>query len=249
MRQRIWWNCLLGAALGTVLAGGNCLAAFTSNFETDPIGSPPAGWTISGTNGSTATANVALEGGANQFLAYRDLASAIRTVAARTDGPEASGFLEFDVRFNQGIDSEMNVLLNMDPVGANVIQLQWFHNFYNTNLPLRFRAVLDGYQSDFLSENFPIGSWETIRVEFVATGTTPSSSRGIFTVNWDGVTITNSYKSHGFSGQLLINQLSLSQTGPDATTASVDFDNIQFIPEPSAAVLLALGAVPFWRRR
>jgi hypothetical protein len=253
MRQRTLWNCLFGAALGIVLAGGNCPAAFTSNFESDTVGAPPAGWIITGTNGTTSTANVASESG-NQFLAIRDFDAGLAANARHNDQREKSGFLQFDIRFNQGVFSPsgaaflVGLLGNTDGNPNNSffepVRLEFLHPFGNTNLPMTLRIQGDGFTT--VTNDFPIGSWQTIRVDFYSAGN--GVPRGFYTFTWDGITTNGFYNDQGqanlFIGALQFGGFSFFPSDE----YSVDIDNVQFIPEPGAAALF-LGAVMCVLRR
>src|ERR1043166_5921855 len=150
----------LAAAGGWLLiSGAACSAAFRDNFQTDTVGAPPVGWVISGTNGTTSTANVSSEGGTNSFLALRDSATGINVAASRIDNAtgqyEKAGYLQFDIRFNQNINSEFDLeLLASSASGCctahtlEPIALQWFPGAYNTKLPLLFRTRANGERSE-----------------------------------------------------------------------------------------------------
>src|ERR1041385_8296271 len=105
-----------------VISGAVCSAAFRENFQDDTVGLPPTPlWTIGGANGTTATGNVATDG-ANKFLALRDFASGTDVTARRSDFGgglyEAAGYLQFDIRFNQGIDSSFGIELFASKFGV-----------------------------------------------------------------------------------------------------------------------------------
>jgi hypothetical protein len=252
-----------GLAFGVawlLIQGNGALASFTEDFEGQTVGAAPSGWSIAGTNGTTSTANVASESG-NQFLALRDLSAVDALSLGRLDVPidssrETAGYLQFDIRFNQGINSELKLIPYASKAGycgycLQPIELGWYHNFNNTNLPLIFRsrgngggappADPNGYGT--ISGSFPIGTWETIRVEFTSSGGLP---RGTYSVIWNGTTNNYLYLNQG---DLSINSSPLALGyiafgfSPDVSTASIDLDNILFIPEPSALAMCAAGTM------
>lgn len=249
----------LVAVGGVFIIGGTiCSAAFRENFQDDTAGAPPTpGWTItSGTNGTTVTANVATEG-TNQFLALRDFSSVNSATESRQDNVsgkyEKAGWLQFDIRINQGINGAAFMVLlkgstfpysgsNYQPIG-----LSFFHNAYSTNYPDLYLQA-SGSPGSTITNKFPIGSWQTIRIDFASMG--GGTPRGIFTVNWNGMTTTNSYLDQGANG-LAIDQLQFTTVGGNANSLNIDIDNIQFIPEPTAAALVAvvIGLGALNRRR
>src|ERR1051326_8330565 len=81
-----WINLRILAVtcVALVSSGAICSAAFADNFQFDTVGAPPAGWTLGGTNGTTATENVAAEG-ANSFLALRNTSGSTAIGASRQD--------------------------------------------------------------------------------------------------------------------------------------------------------------------
>jgi len=265
-----WFNLkTLAVAFGAfVVSGFVCSAAFTDNFQFDTVGAPPSGWTLSGTNGTTATENVAAEG-ANNFLALRNTSGSTAIGASRSDvvtgTSETSGFLQFDIRFNQGIaGADLQMILFASKAGycsscLQPIQLDFFHGAYNTNNPLLFTSrgnngypPADPNAGAAITNNFPIGSWQTIRVDFYSNGPDPSQPRGTYTVSWNGITNSYYYLNQGdlFSNpnSIALDKLYIA-TDTAPTSESVDIDNIQFIPEPSAAMLLMAGGLLLWRRR
>ena len=250
-------KAMIVAGAMLMVSGAIASAAFSDNFQNDTVDAPPPGWTISGTNGTTATANVALEFGTNKFLALRDSATGINVAASRIDNAtgqyEKAGYLQFDIRFNQNINSEFDLeLLASSSSGCctahtlEPIDLQWFPGAYNTNLPLLFRTRSNG-DYPLVTNNFPIGTWQTIRIDFVSRVGTP---RGTYTIGWNGVTNGYLYLDQGVNANnLAIDDVSFFFAGPDVTTASIDIDNIQFIPEPSAVLLLGIGGLMLLQRR
>jgi len=252
-------------ALGVLAIGGSaCSAAFSDNFQSGTVGVAPVGWTTTGTNGSTATALLAAEG-TNQFLALRDLTSSTDVVAARSDygggAYETAGSLEFDIRFNQGINAYLVMTLFASKSGycascLQPIDLEFFHNAFNTNTPLLFRsrgngsgyAPADPNAYAVVTNNFPIGSWQTIRVDFVSSGGLP---RGTYSVSWNGITNNYYYLNQGDlsinPNPIAIDRLSITSSG-NASTESVDIDNIRFIPEPSTMMMLGIAGLLLMRR-
>ena len=256
------------ALCGLVFSGVVCSAAFTENFQDDTVGAPPTpNWSLSGTNGTTITENVAAEG-ANYFLALRNTSGTGQNVAARDDvplagGKETSGYLQFDIRFNQGIDTQLGLIMYASKPGVcfscyQPIELDWFHSAFNTNTPLIFRSrgngsgfgVADPNAFAQVTNNFPIGSWQTIRVDFQASGGDP---RGTYSVSWNGITNNYLYLNQNDLGvnssPLAIDQLYFFTAGPNPASESVDIDNIIFIPEPGALALLAIVATLLLRRK
>ncbi len=250
------------------LSGGFCSASFREDFQDDTVGAPPAPfWTLAGTNGATVTENVDAVG-ANKFLALRNTSGSTANVAARDDvplagGKETAGYLQFDIRFNQGIDTQLGLILYASKPGVcfscyQPIELDFFHSAFNTNSPLIFRSRGNG--SGFgvpdpngfaqVTNNFPIGSWQTIRVDFAATGSDP---RGTYSISWNGITNNYLYLNQNDlsvnSSPLAIDRLYFFTAGPNPTSESVDIDNILFIPEPSAIAFLVAGGMLMLRRK
>jgi hypothetical protein len=245
-----------------------CSAVFRNDFQFDTVGAPPVGWTLGGTNGTTITENVAAET-TNRFLALRNTSGSGGNTAARDDvllggGKETKGYLQFDIRFNQGIDTGLSLILYASKAGycfscLQPIELDWFSSAYNPNTPLIFRSrgngsgfgVQDPNAYAAVTANFPIGSWQTIRVDFTSSGSDP---RGTYSISWNGTTNNYLYLNQNDlsvnSSPLALDRLYFFTAGPNPTSESVDIDNIQFIPEPSALALLFAGGVLFlWRRR
>src|ERR1051326_9508943 len=203
-----WFNLKTLAVAFSVLVISRavCSAAFSENFQDDTVGTPPTpSWTLSGTNGTTVTENVAAQG-TNFFLALRNTSGTGQNVAFRDDvppgnGKETSGYLQFDIRFNQGIDTQLGLILYASKAGVcfscqQPKEIDWFHSAFNTNSPLIFRSRGNGAGFGTADPNafaavtgtFPIGSWQTIRVDFRASGGDP---RGTYSISWNG--ITNNY--------------------------------------------------------
>jgi hypothetical protein len=117
--------------------------ASLDTFQSDTVGSQPANWTISGANGTSITGNVASEGGGNHFLAARDTSSSANMSARRIFAGATQGFVRFDIRFNQGVDSATSIEL-FTASGLQPVNLSWFHNANNTSTPLLFRSRGNG---------------------------------------------------------------------------------------------------------
>src|SRR5204863_6899586 len=98
--------------------------------------------------------------------------------------------------------------------------------------------------------NDPIVSWQTIRVDFRASGGVP---RGTYSISWNGITNNYLYLNQNDlsvnSSPLAIDRLYFFTAGPNPTSESVDIDNIQFIPEPGGVMLVGIGGLLLWRRR
>lgn len=236
---------LLVAGLGCVIASGNSLASYTSSFESDTVGSQPAGWTISGANGTTTSANVAQEGN-NRFLAIRDADAAVSLNVAHGDPGEAAGFFEFDIRVNTGFTAEYFVDFTANTF-FSPMRVEFFHNFNNTNNPLIFRNTGNN-QFSFITNNFPIGSWETVRIEFTRLSGS-GNPRGTYSTIWGGITNTVDYRDQG-NNTLQIETVAFAAVNfnPGATF-SFDLDNIQFIPEPSGLLLCSCGVLALFAIR
>lgn len=258
MIQRSFLVRLLGTALGTIIVAGDSFASFTTDFQSDSIGSPPSGWILVGTNSTDATALVAAEG-ANKFLALRDASADLSVLATIQDafGQEKSGYVQFDIRFNQGVTHPgFSATVLGTPDGWpphldswNPIVTSFFHNFHDTNQPLVFRSTGNN-DYNVVTNDFPFGSWQTIRINFSSSGGGPP--RGTYSILWNGITNHEVYLDQGSSS---MNMDALSFGGlpwiPNGTL-SVDIDNILFIPEPGALGLLGgalLLLVPGRRKR
>jgi len=262
---------LAAACAWLLVSDAVCSAAFTENFQDDTVGSAPTpSWTLSGTNGTTITENIAAQG-TNYFLALRNTSGTGQNVAYRNDvppggGKETSGYLQFDIRFNQGIDTALGLILYASKAGyctscQQPIELDWFSSAYNPNTPLIFRSrgngsgygTVDPNAYAQVTNNFPIGSWQTIRVDFRSSGSEP---RGTYSIIWNGITNNYLYLNQNDlsvnSSPLALDQLYFFTAGPNPTSESVDIDNIQFIPEPSTLALMTaymMGLVSWSRGR
>ena len=217
--------------------------AVTDTFEGDAVGSEPAHWVISGDNGTTVTGNVESEAGGNQFLALRDHdterlpdVTGLRNYSPTT----TSGTLRFDIRFNEGFDAELNLRLYSGPYEP--INLQWNSGGYSPTGDLAFHPRGGAY----FTGDFPIGTWETIEVNFAAASS--GATRGTYSVTWNGTTLTQDYLDQG-AYDLAIDRFSIGYQGQSPLHESIDFDNVFFVPEPASAGLLALGGVALLRGR
>jgi hypothetical protein len=212
-------------------------AAFHEDFQDDTAGTAPTptsspfgnpGWASFG--GITVQSE-----GANLFLRETN-----NTAAFLFGQPEAAGRMTFDIRFNQGVNSPLYVDIRAYPYSP--IRLEWFHDQNNTNTPLSFRSVGDS-QYIVMTNDFPIGSWQTVAVDFTSTG--GGLPRGTYWVGWNGITNDYQYLDQGVNG-LAIDSFVISAGG---TTTITDIDNIILIPEPGTLAWIVVSASLIWHRR
>jgi hypothetical protein len=217
--------------------GAPSFAYFHEDFQDDTAGAAPTptsspfgnpGWYP--VNGITVEA----EGG-NLFLRQTN-----NTAAFLFGQPEAAGRMTFDIRINQGVNSPLFVDIRAYPYSP--IRLEWFHDQNNTNTPLYFRSVGDS-QYVVVTNDFPIGSWQTVAVDFTSTG--GGLPRGTYSVGWNGITNNYQYLDQGVNG-LSIDSFLIQAGG---TSTITDIDNITLIPEPGTAFLLGMGGMLLLRRR
>lgn len=251
---------LCAGAVAALLAPAGAQAApfpLVNNYDTDPLGQLPTGWTF--TSGSNSETYVALDplGGTNRvFQIDEDPVNGQGWTLQTTFAPytltstSPTLFYQFRLYVDEitGNDSEgitVRVMSNLSSLDAGFPRIlrngtQW--RFYSAHYILNSAVPFSAY-----SPSFNFDQWYTFRVEIDP----DSTSSGKVYWYMDGTLIrTETYSGRSLSQTQNIQLFEISNSVAPGGGARIYLDNlIVGIPEPAGALMLGVGGLLLLRRR